>query len=197
MAGWIGGILVGVALVCGAVLLVVEVRIMRKPESERSDREREFLKADRALAKGNRAYSRNVAPFLGVAAGILLLVLSIPLWVQGRVGAAALVTAVGAAAIVGLLLLRRFFVRHRGPSWEAGEVEATREADVAGRPRWFTNTTAGLWLGAFFLAFGVIATTLDLSGRSHSVSWSSAAILLSGVLVVILALVQRRSDQRH
>jgi hypothetical protein len=197
MAGWIGAVLVGVALISGVVLLVVEGRIMRKPEAQRSARERDFLKADRALAKGNRAYSRNVAPFVGVAAGILLLVLSIPFWAQGRFAAAALVTAIGVAAIVGLLLLRRFFVRHRGPSWEAGEVEANRQADVGGRPRWFTNTTAGLWLGAGFLAFGIVATTLDLSGRSHSVSWSSAALVILGLVVVILALVQRRAEKRR
>lgn len=188
-------VLVGVAAVAVLVLLVIEGRIMMKPDAERSDRERKFLTADRASARGSQWYGRNIAPFIGIASGVLLLVLASVLWSQGK---PALVPAVfGVVAVVGMLFLRRFLVRHRGPEWRQQQNDLNKQADAAGRPRWFANTKAGFGLGAAFLLFGIGSLVLDLAGKHHSVSWSGLALLACGLAVLILAAIQRRAEHRN
>ena len=187
-------ILIGTAAAAVLVLIVVEGRIMMKPQAERSERERKFLSADRASARGSQWYARNIAPFIGVASGVLLLVLAAFLWANGK---PALVPAVfGVVAIVGMLLLRRFLVRHRGSEWRQRQNDLNEQADTAGRPRWFTNTKAGFGLGAAFFLFGVGSMVLDLTGKHHNVSLSGIGLLVCGFALLVLAAVQRRAEQR-
>lgn len=187
-------IVVGVVLLVAIVLIALEGRVMRKPESERSDRERRFMRADRAVGRANQSYARNVAPWLVVGLAVLGLLVTIPFWIEGRTGVAAGLTAffvvfgVG-AVVVWALVLRK---RGRGSAWREDQDRQTREADAAGRPRWFVSVRAGWWLGGVATAIGIAA--LVVAGVGGSGLFPGVVITAVGVLFLVLVVIQQRAE---
>ena len=116
-------IVVGIVLAASVVLLVAEGRVMSKPSAERSSGEDRFMRASRAVGRGQQAYARNVAPWLALGAAVLGLVATIPLWVEGKVGPAIGLTVFLVLLAAGVLVLWAKVLRHRGPgsAWRADE----------------------------------------------------------------------------
>jgi NADH:ubiquinone oxidoreductase subunit 3 (subunit A) len=132
----------GLVLAC-VVLLVIEWRIMRKPQADRSERERRYMTGSRKFARGYNEVAMKVGPIVIIVNGALLLLLSVLFWMQEQWGLAWLFTVLWLLSIAVALLLRWFIKKRRGPDvwakWEAGN----QRADEEGCPRWFGSTAAG------------------------------------------------------
>ncbi len=190
-------IVIGAVLLVSVVLIAVEGRIMHKPESERSDRERRFMQVDRAVGRANQSYARNVAPWLVVGLAVVGLAITIPFWAEGKTGAAAgltgffLVFGVGAIVFWALVLRKR----GRGSAWREDQDRQQREADAAGRPRWFVSVKAGWLLGGMFTAIGIAALVTSLIGGGGFIT---ASILLAvGILFLVMVVIQQRAEAKR
>ncbi|WFR67779.1 hypothetical protein P9139_04945 [Curtobacterium flaccumfaciens] len=190
-------IVVGAVLLVSVVLIVFEGRVMAKPEADRTDRERRFLTADRAAARGYQTYARSVAPWIAVGAAVVGLVITIPFWLDGRTGVAAGLTVLFVVLGGGMLVFWATVLRHRGPgsAWRERQDERTREADAAGRPRWFVNVRAGWWLAGGFTVLGAAALIGALYGVGSP--FTGGIMLAVGVLYLVLVAVQQRAEHRR
>jgi membrane protein implicated in regulation of membrane protease activity len=187
-------VVLGIVGVAALVLLVVEAIIMRKPEDQRSDRERRFLRADRAVARGQQWYARNIAPWLAIAVALIGILAVLPLWFDGRIGLAAGLTAMFVVLALAMVALWVFVLRRRGAEWRRRQDEATAQADREGRPRWFVSGKSGVALGVGFLAFGGLM--IAVAAMQHTSPWLAVIISAAGVLLLVLALVQSRAERR-
>jgi hypothetical protein len=177
-------------------LIVIEARIMRKPEAERSERERRFLSRDRAVARGQQWYSGHVAPWLAVAFAVLGIVVLLPLWAR-RPALAAVLTACFVAGALGVMALWFFVLRKRGRAWREQQDRAQHDADVAGRPRFFISGKAGLWLGAGFLALGIADLVfLAVTGTTGTLTVLAILLVVVGGGFLGLGIWQFRAERR-
>jgi Flp pilus assembly protein TadB len=97
----------GAVMVVAVVLLLVERRIGRKPESERSPAEARFMSADRSAARSMNATRDIVSPFIASAAGLGLLVFGVVWLTTGQERAGWVGIVLGSLFVaVGILLLR-------------------------------------------------------------------------------------------
>lgn len=191
-------IVVGAVLLVSIVVIVFEGRVMRKPEAERSERERRFLRADRAAARGYQAYGRNVAPWIAVGGSVLGLLVTIPFWLEGRVGVALGLTVLFVVLGGGMLLVWATVLRHRGPgsAWRRREDERTAEADAVGRPRWFVSVRAGWWLSGAMTAFGLVFLVAPMA-TGGEVPVAGIIVTAVGLLFLVLTVVQQRAEARR
>lgn len=190
-------IVVGAVLLVSVVLVVVEGRVMRKPESERSERERRFLSRDRAVGRGYQSYARNIAPWIAVGSAVVGILVTIPFWVEGRTAAAAGLTVLFVVLGGGMFALWALVFRHRGPrsEWRAQEDQRTREADAAGRPRWFVSVRAGWWLGGGFTVLGAVALLGSITGGGSP--FAGVIMLAVGLIYLVLVVIQQRAEARR
>ncbi|WP_210505826.1 hypothetical protein [Naasia sp. SYSU D00057] len=185
------------AVLLGAALLVmlVERRIMRKPESERSERERRYLAGSRRFAMAQNRIVGWVAPILLMVLGVGVLVLAAALGAAaGEAGTALWVLGVvSLLAGVGILI---FFRKRRGRDWEQRQIAENQAADQAGRVRWFGAPRAGVALGIGFTLFGALSLWWSLGWLEGAVHPLVAAGLLTiGVVFTVAALSQLRRER--
>ncbi|MFC0678551.1 hypothetical protein ACFFGH_11945 [Lysobacter korlensis] len=180
----------------GVVMMVFEGRIMRKPESERSDRERKFLGWSRKAGAGYSKVGLKVFPIMLIVLGPVLALLGIPMIADGQ-SVGWMLVAIGAASVllgIGFLI---FAKKRRGPDFWARHEAANRKADEAGRVRWFGSPQAAIVLGVVFIVSGgaYLAVTL-LTGEGDFTGWVYPALLLgAGALCVFAALGQLRQER--
>ncbi len=191
-------VVVGAVLLVSIVVIVIEARVMRKPQAERSEREQRFLRADRAVARGYQTYGRSVAPWVAVGGAVLGLLVTIPFWLEGRVGPALGLTVLFVVLGGGMLLFWSTVLRHRGPgsAWRQREDERTAEADAAGRPRWFVSVKAGWWLSAAMTAFGLVFLVTPMA-TGGEVPVAGIIVTTVGLLFLVLTVVQQRAEARR
>jgi hypothetical protein len=184
-----------VLFVAAAVLVTIEVRIMRKPAAQRSEREKRFIASDRKFGKAYRSVATRVFPIVSVVCFVLLLVATIPFWARGDLKAAVVFTVIAVGGIVGTVLLRRFVARQRTPDWQARQDAAQLAADEGGHPRFFISGRAGLAVGATFTGLGAILLVVQAVLGGPPVDLVLPAIVLVvGILALVAARVQRRSE---
>jgi hypothetical protein len=170
----------GAVFLLGVVLMVFEGRIMRKPESERSERERRFLALSRKVGTGYSKVGLKVFPILLIVLGAVIALFSIPLW-DSLQTLAWIMVAMGVAAAAAGIGLFVFAKKRRGPEFWAKHEAANREADRHGRVRWFGSPRAAIVLGVLFVVGGAAVLALSLiSGRGD--------LLMSGVYPILLLL---------
>ncbi len=190
-------IVVGIVLVASVVLIAVEGRVMSKPVTERTSGEDRFIRSSRAVGRAQQAFARNVAPWSAVAAAVLGLVATIPLWTSGKTGVAVALTVFFVLFAVGMCAFWAKVLRHRGPDsvWRAAEDERVREADEAGRPRWFVSVAAGWGVAGMFTGLGLLFLVLALTGGGSLVA--PLVVLGIGLLFMVLVGIQQRAEGRR
>lgn len=190
-------IIVGIVLLVMIALLVAEGRVMRKPESEWSDGERRFLRADRAVGRAHQSYARSVAPWLVVGMAVVGLLVTIPFWSEGRTGAAIGLTAFFVVFGVGAVLLWALVLRKRGrgSDWRADQDRQQREADAAGRPRWFVSVRAGWWLGGVGTGLGLVLLVFAIATGGDVVG--GTVVTAIGVLFLVMVMIQQRAEAKR
>ena len=189
----------GLVLAC-LVLLVVEWRIMRKPQSKRSDRERRYMTGSRKFAKGYNKVAMKVGPIVMIVNGALLLLLSVLFWMQEQWGLAWMFTGLGVISIAGAVLLRVFIKKRRGPEFWAKWEEGNRRADEEGYPRWFGSTKGGIAVGIGFLVLGAAMLALNLGLRSDDLMMGRVlpvVILVFGAFCLVGALAQQQRERER
>jgi len=185
------------AVLLGAALVVMlfERRIMRKPESERSERERRYLAGSRRFAMAQNRVMGWVAPIMLMVLGVAVLVLAFAL--GDRAGSAG--TALRVLGVVSLLAgvaFLVFFRKRRGKDWEQRQIAENQAADLAGRVRWFGAPRAGVVLGIGFTLFGALSLWWSLGwleGAIHPLV--AAGMLTIGVVFTVAALSQLRRER--
>lgn len=189
-------IVVGIVLLASVVLIVVEGNVMRKPAAERSSGEQRFIRASRAVGRGQQTYARVVAPWLVLGSALVGLFATVPLWMSGETGVAIGLTVFFLVFAAGMLVFWAKVLRHRGPgsAWRAAEDERIRSADEAGRPRWFVSVKAGWALSAMFTGLGVVFLVLALTGGGSLLA--PAVVLGVGLLFMVLVGIQQRVEAR-
>lgn len=187
-------VVISALLVIAIGIVIFEYRIMRKPAAQRSAREQRFIASDRRVGKAWKSATTRVAPILSIVLFALLLLVSIPLWIDGDVSAAVTITIIAILGIVGMLMLLRFVVaRQRTPEWKEQQDSAQARADEAGYPRFFINGRAGIGLGTGFTVLGAVLLVVQLIlGGPVSDIVLPVIILVVGVLAILAAVSQRR-----
>jgi hypothetical protein len=192
MQQWIWYV-IGAAVVVGLALMLVEGRIMRKPASERSDREQRFIDRDRRVARGNQRWQLRVTPWICVGLVVLVLVLLLPELMAGHVATFLEIGIPAIALGIGMVVLWAWARKHRGAEWRHAEDERNREADVQGRPRWFISGKAGFGISIGFLALGVAILVLQATTHAHDMI-SGALVAVVGLVMLGFAIVQYRAE---
>jgi drug/metabolite transporter (DMT)-like permease len=196
MEWWIYG---GLLLV-GLVLMAIEWRIMRKPASQRTQRERRYMAGSRKAAKGVNQTAMKVLPWIMVVGAGLVLLLTIPFWITQNTGTAWLLTAIGAVSLGAAFFFRWFYRRRRGPDWWAKQEQANAVADEQGSPRWVGSTRGGIVFGSFLAAAGVVFLALGMMNGGEDPLTSRAlpiALVVGGVLFIAGSLAQRRRERER
>jgi hypothetical protein len=188
-------VVIVVLFVAAAVLVTVELRIMRKPAAQRSEREKRFIASDRKFGKAYKSVVTRVAPIVAIVLFVFLLAVTIPFWARGDLSAAITFTVIGVLGIAGTLVVRRFAAVQRTPAWRERQDAAQSVADEKGHPRFFISGKAGIGLGIGFTALGAISLVVQVVlGGSPSDIVLAGLILLVGILALVAANAQRRSD---
>jgi len=188
---WTVWVLVGL-FILAIPLLVVEMHIMRKPEAERTERERNFLRKDRAAARAQNWFSAHVSPWIAIGVAIIGLVVLIPLWSR-RPGLALVMTVVYVVLILGALVLWVFVLRKRGRAWREHQKAQQAAADAAGHPRFFISGKAGLWAGSIALALGIAALVFFIVTGGGLLL--PTLLCVFGVVFLVLGVIQFRAER--
>jgi hypothetical protein len=190
----------GGLLPAGLILMAIDWRIMRKPDSQRSERERRYMARSRRIAKGYNRVAMKVLPWFMVGLGAVSLAVSIPIWISGRSELGWLFVGLGAVSVVAGLAFRWLFRRRRGPDFWSRLDEANRAADEKGYPRLVGSIRAGIAFGvlgilsgAGLLALGLVNESADpMTGRVMPV-----VAMLAGALFLFGSLAQRRHERQR
>jgi hypothetical protein len=189
--------LVGLIIfLAGVVMMVFEGRIMRKPESERSERERRFLAWSRKFGAGYSKIGLKVFPVMLILLGPVLALLGIPALAEGRPIGLVLVVMGVAALVLGIAFLI-FAKKRRGPEFWAKHEAANRKADQEGRARWFGSPRAAIVVGVLFLigaaSFGL---TLASGGSDLPMRWVWVVLQLAAGAFCLWAGVRQLQQER-
>ena len=153
------------------------------------------MSSSRRFGRTYNRVTQRVSLVVGVVVGLILVLLSIPLWTRGDTGTALVLVIIGAAEIVLMVALWVFVIRHRGAEWRAKQDAATAVADETGHPRFFISGRAGIGVGVFFTAIGVVllAAQIFLGGKPEDLILP-AVLALVGVGALFAARAQRRGE---
>jgi hypothetical protein len=189
------GIVFGVLLAVGLVLMVFERRIMRKPEHQRTERERRFISGSRRYATVQNRIVGWVAPILLMVLGVGVLVLAFVLGGRAEEAGTALwvLGVVSLLAGIGFLI---FFRKRRGKDWEQRQAAETRTSDQAGRVRWFGAPRIAVGVGIGFTVIGAFFLWSSLTWASDSIHpLVAAGMLVVGVVFTVSAASQLRQER--
>jgi protein-S-isoprenylcysteine O-methyltransferase Ste14 len=185
-----------IVFLAGVVLMVFEGRIMRKRESERSDRQRKFLAWSRKAGAGYSKVGMKVFPVVLIVLGVAMGLLSIPMLAGGESIGWFLVGMGVSAVVLGIAFLV-FAKKRRGPDFWAKHEAANREADQQGRVRWFGSPRAAIVLGVLLLVGAVFASMWLIPGsRDVPMGWAYLVLLVGTGALCLQAGVRQLRQER-
>ena len=188
-------IVFAVLLAAAFVLMLFERRIMRKPESERSERERRYLAGSRRFAMAQNRIVSWVAPIMLVLLGIACLVLGSTLGVSVGDGIDVTFWVMGAISLIGGIAFFIFFRKRRGRDWEQRQHAENTAADEAGRVRWFGAPRYAVGVGIAFTAIGAFFLWASLSWSPGIHPLVATGMLVVGVVFTVSAISQLRREK--
>ena len=179
----------------GALLAVIEYRIMKKPYILRTDRERRFLAADRSLAREYNRVGQVVGPVLVFIMGAAVAWSSTIFWTFARGEAIGLIVA-GAAIALGSVGFWFYLRRLNSREWRLKQAQVIQAADVAGRPRWFGRPRVGVVVGVIFMFGGLLSVSIAIGSDRPAMSWTLAILqTLVGIAITVASVVQLRRER--
>ncbi len=175
-----------VLLLATCVAFVIEWRITSRPASEWTPRQRRFMAADARGTSVVRFSGLRIAPVVGLAACVLLVIVGIVQISAGEETFGGIELTVGIVAGVGMVLLLRRKPRIR--TRENADSEGSSDNDETDSTSWQSPHPVGAIIaGLCFIAFGV-ATLLTTINSSQPEWLISIVLIICGVVIGISAI---------